>query len=147
MPSYRRRLPHIYETGHSVFLTWRLHDSLPPNRAFPSDSLTSGRAFVTMDGLLDEAHSGPFYLRQPAVALPILTKSLKGITAKRANRMLALTGGPFWQEESYDHMVRHAREFEKILATLRTILCERHASDYRWSSAVDSKYLPTPFLP
>jgi hypothetical protein len=36
------------------------------------------------------------------VALPIMTKSLKGITAKRANAMLALTGRRFWQEESYD---------------------------------------------
>ena len=38
-------------------------------------------------------------LATPAVALPKLTKSLKGITAKRANAMLGLTGSPFWQEE------------------------------------------------
>src|SRR5438067_6609023 len=53
-------------------------------------------------------------LATPAVALPKLTKSLKGITARRANAMLALTGSPFWQEESYDHLVRHLPEFEKI---------------------------------
>jgi len=47
------------------------------------------------------------------VALPKLTKSLKGITAKRANTMLALTGSPFWQDESYDHLVRDG-EFERI---------------------------------
>jgi len=45
----------------------------------------------------------------PAVALSKLTKSLKGITAKRANAMLGLTGSPFWQEESYDHLVRQGR--------------------------------------
>jgi putative transposase len=50
----------------------------------------------------------------PAVALCKLTKSLKGITAKRANAMLALTGSPFWQEESYDHLVREEGEFYKI---------------------------------
>ena len=50
----------------------------------------------------------------PGVALPKLTKSLKGITAKRANARLALTGRPFWQEESYDHMVRNEPEFERI---------------------------------
>ena len=75
----------------------------------------------------------------PAVALPKLTKSLKGITARRANAMLALTGSPFWQEESYDHLVRQATEFDKI-----RIYIERNpvraglvleASDYRWSSA------------
>src|ERR1022692_3444875 len=40
-----------------------------------------------------------YLLADPAVTLPKLTKSLKGITAKRANTMLALTGSPFWQEE------------------------------------------------
>ena len=116
-----------------MFLTWRLHDSLPPNRAFPADAVTTGQAFAVMDRLLDEARTGSFYLRQlpiaemiveaiqynanilghylwhafvvmpnhvhllatPVVALPKLTKSLKGITAKRANAMMALTGSPF----------------------------------------------------
>jgi len=40
-----------------------------------------------------------------------IDKSPKGITAKRANARLALTGTPFWQEESYDHLVRNEREF------------------------------------
>lgn len=53
-------------------------------------------------------------LATPIVELPKLTKSLKGITAKRANAILGLTGSPFWQEESYDHLVRHQREFDKI---------------------------------
>src|SRR5262245_33352132 len=51
--------------------------------------------------------------------LPRITQSLKGITAKRANALLALTGRPFWQEESYDHLVRNEREFEKIRAIHR----------------------------
>ena len=129
MTFYRRRLPHISDTEHPVFLTWRLHDTLPSNRAFPRDALTSGQAFAAMDRLLDEARDGAFHLRQPAVAdvvveaihygsdvlrhyslhafvvmpnhvhllatptveLPQLTKSLKGITARRANAMLGLT--------------------------------------------------------
>jgi len=95
----------------------------------PTAALNSGQAFAAMDRLLDEAHSGSFHLRRPAIAdmrnhvyllatastaLPKLTKSLKGITAKRANAMLGLTGNSFWQEESYDHLVRHDREFERI---------------------------------
>ena len=153
MAFYRRHLPHIYELERPLFLTWRLHGSLPPNRSFPDASVDSGEAFALMDRLLGLARSGPVYLRQPeiadmvveaiqynaeqlghyalhafavmpnhvhlliapAVGLPKLTKSLKGITAKRANAMLGLTGTPFWQEESYDHLVRDAREFAKIL--------------------------------
>ena len=50
----------------------------------------------------------------PSVPLRKLTKSLKSITARRANEMLGLTGTTFWQEESYDHTVRDRREFTNI---------------------------------
>jgi hypothetical protein len=68
MTFYRRRLPHAYEIARPVFLTWRLHDSLPSHRVFPKAALNSDQAFAAMDRLLDEARSGAFYLRQPAVA-------------------------------------------------------------------------------
>jgi putative transposase len=68
MPFYRRRLPHLWGAGHAVFLTWRLHGSLPPNRPFASTTVTSGQAFAALDRLLDEGSSGPLYLRQPAIA-------------------------------------------------------------------------------
>jgi putative transposase len=78
-------------------------------------------------------------LATPSVALPKLAKSLKGITAKRANAMLSLTGQPFWQAESYDHLVRHEPEF----ASIRRYIEENpvraglvtEASEFRWSSA------------
>lgn len=78
-------------------------------------------------------------LASPAVALPKLTKSLKGITAKRANMMLGLTGKPFWQAESYDHLVRDDWEFGRIRQYIdnnpvRAGLVVK-AEDYRWSSA------------
>jgi putative transposase len=177
MALYRRRLPHISLTEQPVFLTWRLHGSLPPHRPFSGGALPSGKAFATLDRLLDEAGTGPFYLRQPPLAdmtvealcynanvlghyllhafvvmpnhvhllatanvpLAQLTRSLKGITARRANAMLGLTGRPFWQEESYDRVVRQEREFE----TIRSYIEENpvraglvgKASEYRWSSA------------
>jgi len=65
---YRRHLPHRYEIGQPVFVTWRLHDSLPPGRAFPPEALTSGQAFAVFDRLLDNARTGPLYLRQEAIA-------------------------------------------------------------------------------
>ena len=68
MRSCRRRLPHFYETDQPVFLSWRLHDSLPPNRTFPKDALHSGQAFAAMDRLWDYARNGAVYLRQPAIA-------------------------------------------------------------------------------
>ena len=72
MNSYRRRLPHWHPIGQPLFLTWRLHGSLPPNRSFPDASLTSRKAFVAMDRLLDHARTGPLYLRQPRIAQLIM---------------------------------------------------------------------------
>jgi len=74
-----------------------------------------------------------------AVPLPRLTKSLKGITAKRANEMLGLTGDSFWQEESFDRVVRNGLEFERIRNYIEEnpvraglVSC---AGEYPWSSA------------
>ncbi len=177
MPLYRRRLPHLSEPGLPVFLTWRLHGSLPANRTFPAASMTSGEAFATLDRLLDQARSGPVYLRQPAIAdmvveslfhtedvlhlcslqafvimpnhlhllatpnvpLSHLVKSLKSFTAKRANERLRLTGKSFWQDESYDHLVRDSSSAEKIRRYIehnpvRAGLAKA-AAEYKWSSA------------
>ncbi len=68
MAFYRRRLPHLYSIGQPVFVTWRLYGSLPRNRFFPDCMLTSGKAFVALDRLLDEARTGPSYLRLPIIA-------------------------------------------------------------------------------
>lgn len=43
-------------------------------------------------------------------------KSIKGFSARRANELLDRTGQPFWQAESYDHIVRSQKEFDNIIA-------------------------------
>ena len=56
MKHYERRLPHWDTIGQPLFVTFRLHGTLPRSRVFPPDKLTtSGKAFVTMDRLLDRA--------------------------------------------------------------------------------------------
>jgi REP-associated tyrosine transposase len=75
----------------------------------------------------------------PTIALPKLTKSLKGITAKRANQILGLTGTAFWQQESYDRLVRDQTEFDRIRRYIeqnpvRAGLAAQEA-EFRWSSA------------
>jgi len=147
---HERHLPHLLATGSPMFITWRLHGSLPPCRAFPQD-LTSGQAFVAMDRLLDRARTGPLYLRQPAIASMVveairhrdpghyqlhsyvvmanhvhmlitprapvsqIMQSLKRFTGREGNRILGLTGQPFWQDESYDRLVRNDEEFNRIM--------------------------------
>jgi len=52
----------------------------------------------------------------PKVALPLITKSIKGITARRSNALLSRKGNVFWQQESYDHLVRSEPEFKRVVS-------------------------------
>jgi len=63
----RRRLPHYHSVGEPIFLTWRLHGSLPANRSFPSVT-SSGQAFLAMDRILDYARTGPLSLGRSEIA-------------------------------------------------------------------------------
>ena len=53
--------------------------------------------------------------------------------------MLSQAGKPFWQEESYDHLVRNGRELERIRNYIEENPVRaglvRNACEYRWSSA------------
>lgn len=75
----------------------------------------------------------------PLITPSQLLKSLKGYTAREANRRLGRTGEPFWQRESYDHWVRDEAEWKRIAEyiennSVKVGLVSR-AEEYRWSSA------------
>jgi len=73
-----------------------------------------------------------------------ITGELKGYTAREANRLLGRVNQPFWQEESYDHWIRNAEEFRRILDYIefnpvRAGLV-RAPEDWRWSSAWERRW-------
>jgi REP element-mobilizing transposase RayT len=75
----------------------------------------------------------------PSVSASLLLKSLKGATAREANRLLHRTGEQFWQRESYDHWVRSETEWNRIAAYIennpvKAGLVSR-VEEYPWSSA------------
>ncbi len=47
-------------------------------------------------------------------SLSSIMQSLKGYTARKANRLLGRSG-VFWQRESYDHVIRDASEWRRII--------------------------------
>jgi REP element-mobilizing transposase RayT len=75
----------------------------------------------------------------PLISPPRLLQSLKGATAREANRILGRTGETFWQAESYDHWVRDEREMERIAAYIENNPVQAglaaRPEDYAWSSA------------
>ena len=83
----------------------------------------------------------------PRIAPSRLLQSLKGFTAREANRMLGRTGEPFWQAESYDHWVRDEEEYGRIARYIENNPVKAglvaRAEDYLWSSANVRKGLDT----
>ncbi len=79
----------------------------------------------------------------PRTDVPFFLRRLKGYTARQANQLLHQSGQAFWQDESYDHLVRSAQEFRNIE---RYILGNPvraglvHAIEaFPWSSAAPAK--------
>jgi putative transposase len=68
-----------------------------------------------------------------------ILRVLKGFTARRANQILNRTGVPFWQDETFDHYVRHVGHLQKIRNYIVNdpVKCGLvlRPQDYRWSSA------------
>ena len=66
-------------------------------------------------------------------------QSLKRFTAREGNRLLGLTGQPFWQDESYDRLVRNGTEFERIwhYIEMNPVQAGLAATpdEFQWSSA------------
>jgi REP element-mobilizing transposase RayT len=80
MRSYRRRLPHVDAPGLPAFVTWRVYGSLPEERAFPREHLSSSAAFAAFDQLLDSARTGPLHLRRPEIAV-LVRDQLRQVSA------------------------------------------------------------------
>jgi putative transposase len=179
MAFYRRRLPHWQPEGTSIFLTWRLHGSLPGavSRQALGLTTTEGRRFVVTDRLMARAVSGPTWLKDPRVATCVMealftgerqwqlydlsawvimpnhvhvlldphkalsevTRAVKSTSAREANQVLGRRGLPFWQDESYDHWVRDAKEFNRIVHYIESNPVDAglasRIEDWAWSSA------------
>ncbi len=86
---YKRNLPHWHPVGRSIFLTWRLHGSLPqtvinqmriarqhlreqrgrdPEGSNNARLLEYKKLFAKVDSILDRATSGPLWLKVKEIA-------------------------------------------------------------------------------
>jgi REP element-mobilizing transposase RayT len=76
---------------------------------------------------------------EPRTPIPTIMRWLKGRTSRVANRILGLTGTPFWQDEVFDHWVRSAEELQDLIGyvennPVKAGLVEAK-EQWRWSSA------------
>jgi len=71
-----------------------------------------------------------------------IMQTLKGYTAREANRLLGPKGA-FWQDENYDHWVRNEAECQRIVHYIdanpvKAGLCA-YSDDWEWSSAFEER--------
>jgi REP element-mobilizing transposase RayT len=80
MAEYRRRLPHFHPDGEHLFVTWRLHGSLPevPKVIYA----TPGHAFAVEDCVLARSH-GRLWLSDARVARQVVDAIRTGESRKR----------------------------------------------------------------
>ena len=179
MVYYERNLPHWLPEGKRLFLTWRLHGSLPViflKELQKDDKSEQGKKFLRLDRKLDGEGFGPIWLRDPRIAravvtairlvvergwciahafvvmpnhvhllvepkaeLKLITRAIKGTSARACNQLLNRTGLPFWQQESYDHWIRNPASFEKIRLYIErnpvSAGLVKSPEDWEWSSA------------
>jgi len=75
----------------------------------------------------------------PLIDVTKIMHSLKRFTALEANRILGRTGQPFWQDESFDRLVRDDNEFDRIRHYIENNPVKAGlvaaAEEFVWSSA------------
>ncbi len=171
---YERNFPHWHPTGKALFVTWRLHGSLPRHvwDLLRKKRMSAGKRFSHVDRELGKARFGDpriarcvvqalwrgarelhlfelhafavmpnhvHVLVSPGGPLARITRGIKRLTAGKANELLGRGGQRFWQEESFDHWIRNAAEFERVRKYIewnpvKAGLCKR-PEDWPWSSA------------
>lgn len=84
MAYYERNLPHWLPEGKHLFVTWRLHGSLPQavlEKLRKDMEQEEGKRFVRFDGELDRAAFGPLWLREQKIA-GIVQREILGTTQR-----------------------------------------------------------------
>jgi putative transposase len=75
----------------------------------------------------------------PKTSLSVITRWVKGSTAREANLILGRTGEAFWQDESFDRRVRNDFELDRIVRYVEYNPVSAgfvgSPGDWAWSSA------------
>jgi len=109
MTYYERHLPHWQPDGHDIFITWRLHGSLPAQFRTVHDEESAGKAFARYDRALDQARNGPLWLRDPRIAETVIGVLKNGCRQR------------YFQMHAYTVMANHVHVLLTPMVSLRQI--------------------------
>ncbi len=126
-----------------------LYLRMPGIAQIVATALRTGESYCLHEWVIMPNHVHVLFT--PHMEPPPILRRWKGGTARAANLLLARTGKPFWQEESYDRLVRDPKEFEAIRHYIRMnpvrARLARTPEDFPWSSAFSPPPPPSPETP
>ncbi|MBI2681761.1 MAG: transposase [Acidobacteriales bacterium] len=148
--AYRRNLPHIQKADRPHFITFNTwnHFQLPPDArdtvflaCLHYDEVKIGLYSVVV--MPDHVHMVCTFLRNTYGEIHTfaeLLNSIKGFTAHSVNRLLGWKGH-LWQDESFDHVLRHEESIAQKIEYLKNNPVEAglvsKPGDYPWLWADD----------
>ena len=131
---YRRRLPHFQKADRAVFVTFRkllrdpfteqARDLVLQHCLYEHRRRIELYAAVVMP---DHVHLLFTPLRDKdgwPYAMHKIMKSIKGISARDINKLLGV-GGPVWQDESFDHVLRSEESLREKAEYIRMNLMRK----------------------
>lgn len=91
MTYYERNLPHWQPQDSEIFLTWRLHGSLPAEVVFQLQNAKepTGEQFARAEKHLDDGKFGPCWLRETEIAKLVKDSIVRGADELQHYRLLA----------------------------------------------------------
>ena len=142
---YRRRLPHYQKYDRVLFVTFCTRNRWPLSPQVRDVVLRHcihdhGTRFVLHAAVVmpEHVHLMVTPLRDESgrpCPLASILKLMKGTSARNINKLLG-HGGPVWQEESFDHLLRSSESFEEKVEYIRQNPVRRglvqRPEDYRW---------------
>jgi putative transposase len=157
----RRCLPHWVPDGVPVFVTFRLAGSLPGHVRARLNRTESGPMWLRDERVADmlvEALRYGASVKQwyalhayvimpnhvhlvwtPTTSMSRVLQRLKGVTSRRAKRLLDLSEEAFWQPESVDHWIRSDTELQRTIDYVEWNPVKaglvHSAEEWPWSSA------------
>ena len=116
-----RNLPHGRMDGATYFVTFRLirGEMDERERGIVLGHIKAGRGmfYSLLGAVVMPDHAHLVLTPNPDVNLSRITKGIKGVTARLVNVMRKATG-PFWQDESWDRIIRDQDELSEKLTCI-----------------------------
>jgi REP element-mobilizing transposase RayT len=132
---YSSRVEQYLDAGHGE--CWLRQ---PAIAAIVADALRfhAGQRFELSAWVVMPNHVHAVVRPLPGWTLSKILQSWKGFTAHEANRLLGREGQPFWQKESFDHLIRNDEDHRRCChyTTMNPVnagLCAQ-PEEWRWSS-------------